>query len=46
MKLWPTLGRFPSDCRMGNIHASVVVAGPGERQKRSAGQPLKSTATP
>lgn len=30
--------RFPSDCRMGNIHASVVVAGPGERQKRSAGQ--------
>lgn len=30
--------RFPSDCRMGNIHASVMVAGPGERQKRSAGQ--------
>lgn len=30
--------RFSSDCRMGNIHASVVVAGPGERQKRSAGQ--------
>nr|DAK82359.1 MAG TPA: hypothetical protein [Caudoviricetes sp.] len=30
--------RFSSDCRMGSIRASVVVAGPGERQKRSAGQ--------
>lgn len=30
--------RFPSDCRMGNIHASVMVAWPGERQKRSTGQ--------
>lgn len=28
---------------MGNIHASVVVAGPGERQKRSAGQRPEST---
>ncbi len=36
--------RFPSDCRMGNIHASVVVAGPGERQKRAQASTLKSTA--
>ncbi len=38
MKLWPAGRRFSSDCRPGSIHASVVVTGPGERQKRSAGQ--------
>ncbi len=39
MKLWPTLGvAFLLIAAWGNIHASVVVAGPGERQKRSAGQ--------
>lgn len=29
--------RFSSDCSLGNIHASVVVAGPGERQTGCAG---------
>ncbi|STI84744.1 Uncharacterised protein [Escherichia coli] len=36
--------RFPSDCRMGNIHASVVVVGRENARNEAQASALKSTA--
>lgn len=36
--------RFSSDCRMGNIHASVMVAGPGNARNEAQASTLKRTA--